>query len=190
MRKTVEVTAVFALATAMALAGCSERTPTGPSADGATPFFTRAPAAGYDVLRRSTPLAHDVTVVGVVGPEGGRLDVAEAGVTLVIPAGALTRPTRITMTALAGDATAVEFAPHGLEFDIPARIHVRAEGTGAEGTLWRTPNGTTLDSFLGVYFEGRAGVGAEPLETIPTFVLDGAIVFEVEHFSGYATASG
>ena len=33
-------------------------------------------------------------------------------------------------------------------------------------------------------------LGVDPRENIPTILLDGAIVFEVGHFSGYATASG
>ena len=126
----------------------------------------------------------------VVGPEGALLEIPEAGISFVIPRNALAEPTTITMTALSGDASAVEFAPHGLEFRIPATMHVRAEGTMAEELAVEHAQGVTLDSFLGVYFEGDPGFGVEPLETIPTIYLDGAIVFEVAHFSGYATASG
>jgi hypothetical protein len=52
--------------------------------------------------------------VRIVGPEGGTL---QAGAhTLVIPPGALDRPTVITAEMPAGLEVLVEFRPHGLEF--------------------------------------------------------------------------
>ena len=94
------------------------------------------------------------------------------------------------MTAVSGDAMAVEFAPHGLEFEIPATMHVGARGTPAEEQLLHRADGVPLDSFLGVYFDGNPKVGVDPLENIATYLLDGAIVFQVGHFSGYVIATG
>ncbi len=190
MRRTVEFAAAFALAASVTLVGCTESSPTTLSDDLSTSFFARPPAPGFDALRRAAPLAHDVTVTRLIGPEGGRIAIPEAGITFVVPPNALGEATEITMKALAGEATAVEFAPHGLEFDVPASMHVRPEGTLAEPTWLQRPNGTSLDRFMGVYFEGDPDLGVEPVENIPTYVQDGAIVFDVQHFSGYVTASG
>jgi hypothetical protein len=188
MRRTVESAAVFALAACLVLVGCSVESPTTPI--NGTSFFREAPAAGFDVLRRNSQLATDVSETRVIGPEGGRIDIAGAGISFVVPPGALTEARSITMTAVAGDAMAVEFAPHGLRFDAPATLHMRTRGTRAESKLRGTPNGARLDSFLGVYFDGRPERGVDPLENIAARLLDGAIVFEVSHFSGYACASG
>ena len=47
-----------------------------------------------------------------------------------------------------------------------------------------------LDRFLGVYFAGDEASGYEALENLDAYLLDGSIVFEIEHFSGYVCASG
>ncbi len=136
------------------------------------------------------PLSVDLSVTRVIGRDGGRLEIAEAGISFVIPPDALMEATTITMTALAGDAMAVEFAPRGLEFEIPATVHIRARGTPAEERVLQKDEGEPLDSFLGVYFDGDPQVGVDPLENIATYLLEGAIVFEIGHFSGYVCASG
>ena len=190
MRRTVEFAAVFVLTASLTLVGCSDQSPTGPANDASTSFFTRPPAAGFDALRRSVPLSVDLSVTRVIGPDGGRLEIRPAGISFLVPPNALMEATTITMTALAGDAMAVEFAPHGLEFEIPATVHMRTRGTPAEERVLQKGDGEPLDSFLGVYFDGDPKVGVDPLENIATYLLDGAIVFEIGHFSGYVCASG
>ena len=190
MRRTVELTAVIVLAASLTLVACSDQSPTSPVNDASTSFFTRPPAAGFDALRRNVPLSVDISVTRVIGRDGGRLEIDEAGIAFSIPPNALTEATTITMTALAGDAVAVEFAPHGLEFEIPATMRMRVSGTPAEEQLLYRIDWAPLDSFLGVYFDGNPKVGVDPLENIATYLLHGAIVFQVGHFSGYVVATG
>ena len=210
-------TVALALAAGLAAAGCSDiRTPTESPPDPIQPqpFFSYAPATGFDALRRHEPLLTDVSTSQVIGVEGGEIVIPTAGVSLVVPALALSADTQITVTALAGDAVAFEFAPHGLQFLVPAAIRVRVEGTEAEDELEDLLEDTSsghdrdddeedlddldsgsfvvpLNSFIGVYFEGDPSLGVvEPLERIDTFLQDGHIVFPIQHFSGYVTASG
>ena len=190
MRKTVRIAAAFALATSAVMTGCSEQLPTTPMDDLEASFFLHPPAPGFDALTRNVPLARDVAITRLVGAAGGRLDIDEAGISFVIPPNALSEETWITMTAIEGEAMAVEFAPHGLEFAVPSTLHFRARGTPAETEILQRPNGASLERFLGVYYRGDPLIGVEPLENISTYVLDGSIVFDIEHFSGYVCASG
>ncbi len=190
MRRTVEVTAAVVMAASVALSACSDQFPTDPVSQTSHPFFTRPPAEGFDVLRRDAPLASEVALTRVIGPEGGEIRLEEAGFALVIPPGALLKPTAITMTAPISDALAVEFAPHGLRFEVPTTLLVDPGGGAAGLELRNKLDGEQLDSFLGIYFEGDPNAGIEPLETISTYRLDGNIAFSVGHFSGYIVATG
>lgn len=190
MRRTVDFAAVFTLTAMLALTGCTD--PTLPADHSAESFFSRPPAPGFDATRRSVALPAPLSTSRAIGPDGGEIRIAAAGVTFVVPAGALDQVTDITVTALAGDALAFEFAPHGLEFARPASIRVDVAGTEAEHLLEsgdRTVR-RPLDRFLGVYFTGDEVSGYEALENLGTYLLDGSIVFEIEHFSGYVCASG
>lgn len=194
MRRMVEVAAVLTLATTtLVLSSCTAPSQTTHFPEEVTRFFTRPPAEGFDVMVRDVPLGAERAATAVIGPEGGRLEIADAGVALVVPPSALDRPVELTLRALAGEAVAFEFAPHGLTFARPAEVHVRAEGTPAAtllgGAASRT-GGSALAGFMGVYFEGDPALGVEPLETLETYLRDDAIVFEIDHFSGYACASG
>ena len=190
MRRTVELTAVIVLSASFTLVACSDRSPTGPVDDASTSFFTRPPAVGFDVLRRNTPLSVDLSVTRTIGPEGGLLEIEGAGIAFVIPQNALGKATTITMSAPAGDAMVVDFAPYGLELEVPAMIRVRGEGTRAEELILQKGNGAELDSVLGVHYNGNPDTGVEPLESIDTYVNDGAIVFVVRRLSGYVVATG
>jgi len=192
MRRTVEFAAAFALAASAALAGCTDQTlPLEPANGNAESFFTQAPAPGFDVLRRNAPLTAAVSATGVIGPEGGEIALQGAGISLVVPPGALSESTEITVHAPIGDAVAFQFAPHGLVFDVPASIQVDSRMTNADRFLDETERGgSPLDHIMGVYFTGDPGVGVEPLENLEAYFRDGSIVFDIGHFSGYACASG
>lgn len=189
MRRTVDFAAVFTLVATMALAGCSP-TPTLPGEPAADAFFSRPPAPGFDALERKAPLPVELTASRTIGPEGGQIRLADAGLRFVVPPGALAEDTRISVRALAGAALAFEFEPHGLEFSTPASIHVDIAGTKAEAFQLDGAPRRPLDRFLGVYFTGDERSGFEPRENLATYLLDGAIVFDIEHFSGYVCASG
>ena len=97
------------------------------------PFFSKQPAEGFTVLRRTKPLSRSVSVTETVGAKGGKIKLKAAGVTLEIPAGALSANTTISITAPAGNAVAFQFSPHGLQFGTPASIRLDVKGTTAEG---------------------------------------------------------
>ena len=194
MRRTIQTSVAFAIAAALTVTGC---TPVGlPTSadDGESPFFTTPPAPGFGAMRRALPLTSDEVVTMRIGADGGRIDLPRAGASFVVPAGALDAETEITMRALAGEVIAFEFAPHGLTFRLPASVHVHAAGTEAEPLLTDPARtllqGRPLDGYLGVYFEGDPASGVEPLETIETRLEGDHLVYDVEHFSGYVSASG
>ena len=61
---------------------------------------------------------------------------------------------------------------------------------GEEEVLAGTKIRRHLLGLLGVYFVGNSTSGVTPVETLPLYMEDGAVVLEITHFSGYAVASG
>jgi hypothetical protein len=182
------------------VAGCAD-VPTSPLADEfesivQAPFFERAPAPGFDVLKRTLPLDTDVTVDAVIGEQGGWIRLDQAGISVFFPKGALMSETHVSLTAFAGDRVAFEFAPHGLTFDRPVELRIDARVTEAVARLGTTQADETpvglapREDFLGVYFEGKNRRGVRALETFPVSQDENDLVFETVHFSGYACASG
>ena len=157
-------------------------------------FFSRPPAPGFDAVARLVPLEQELVVSRTIGTEGGRLEIAEAGVTFVVPEGALSRPVEITMTALAGREMAFDFQRHALRCRRRTTIEVRVGSTAAAGRLPAdgpaAVRGAGLERFLGVYFDGDPAEGVEPLETLPAYRSRDAVAFDVNHFSGYVCATG
>jgi len=82
-------------------------------------------------LQRTTPLAAPITVSRDIGADGGTLAIPEAGVTVLVPRGALAQTTTITMTARAGSLVAYDFAPHGITFAKPLVFSQQLKGTNA-----------------------------------------------------------
>ncbi len=192
MRRTVEIIAATTVAATLALGGCTESSiPTQPVDEPA--FFSHEPAPGFSVIRRDAPLASDYSVTRTVGPEGGELELAEAGIRLSVPAGALDRATEITLRARAGSAMAFELAPGGLELDVAATVEVSAVGTQVHALVAGAEPGSTLDGVLGVVFEDEREGPVEPVGVLRAVRSDDAHAIVVQIMSllgGYATASG
>ena len=96
-----------------------------------------------------------------------------------------------------GSVVAFEFGKHGLTFHVPIEIRIagdRLAGSwlehGAEDIVSGSDMRSYLEELLGVYFVGDPTSGVTPVETLPIYIDDGFVVFEVTHFSGYAVASG
>ena len=84
-------------------------------------------------LLRKTPLPSAVTASATIGPLGGVLALPSAGLTVVVPPLAVTKPTKMSVTAVAGSSVAYEFEPHGIKFTIPLGGDAVLEGdAGAE----------------------------------------------------------
>jgi hypothetical protein len=108
---------VVALCLSLAIA-CGDHTPTAaPQPPQADLIGSLVGATGL-LKCSSVPFAQDVETIG----SGGGV-LSAGGHTLVIPAGALSVPTKITMTVPTGlSVNAVEFEPEGLQFARPASL--------------------------------------------------------------------
>lgn len=142
------------------------------------------------VLQRLQPLPSGVTTTQIVGSGGGIVRLPAAGLTVTIPAGALTLPTPITVTAVAGRGVAYEFGPHGIQFAKPVTLAQDLSGTTVgsatllqhvtlEGGYYKSST-DLLSGLLGVL---RAVVS----ELLPTTVDASSLIvrFNIKHFSGY-----
>ena len=144
MKPTLRHLAALAFG-ALALVSCGIDQPTAvprpeasaPGAPNASLLTTLTSLLTVDGLQRTTPLAAPITVSKAIGVEGGMLSIPEAGVTVVVPRGALAQPTTITMTARAGSLVAYDFAPHGITFAKPLAFSQELRGTNA--TLLSAP---------------------------------------------------
>ena len=125
------------------------------------------------VLTRDEPLEREEVVSQWIGRYGGVIRLPRAGLTVVVPYGALDRYTRITVTAPKGDLMGYEFAPHGLQFDRPVTLFQEVTEKEAEGGL------------QGIYFDGDLLPEVTVLEVLPVATIGDQAVFRIEHFSGY-----
>ena len=198
---------VLAIAGGALASGCGDSlTNASEPVDGPQPqlgaFFSTAPAPGMTVMRRTEKLEKDETVTGqFTYYETGWLSLPEAGIHIYIPEGAVMSKERvaITLTALAGDAVAFEFSPHGITFAKPLQIRVDVDDTEAEYLEYKDPPNGKLSDMIGVYYEWNDAGQAVPVEKFPVYWNDmghdngpgdedGVIEFFTNHFSGYAIA--
>jgi hypothetical protein len=141
------------------------------------------------LLKRTEPLTEALTASAVIGPQGGRLQIREAGLRVDFPRGAVSSPTRITVTALRGSNVAYVFEPHGITFEEPVTISQSLRQTAA----WKTP---LADHLQGSYFErllvDPTETFAHSLENRPARLKDlkTRLEFSIEHFSGYMVSTG
>ena len=141
-----------------------------------------------DLLQRLLPLAQNQSAAATIGPAGGSIRIAQAGMTITFPAGAVAEPVAIRVTALAGSNVAYTFEPHGLVF--PKRP-VITQDLGVTQVVQRLLLARQME---GVYFASEAqisGSTATVQEAIPATVdlLRLRMSFPVAHFSGYAAST-
>lgn len=195
-RRLVQVVAV------VAVLGCADhQSPTGPRprAEPSRPALATAPTAPVTrapVLLRTDPLGSDVLVSMILWPGGGMLKVAQAGLTVTFPAGAVSVPTQLSVRAHAGKLVVYTFEPHGITFGAPITLHQTLRGTSAEldPVLQQQLQGGYLAGDLGDI--DAAGIGSFA-ETFPAKLfmdnrksMPTQVSFQTTHFSGYAFASG
>jgi ZU5 domain-containing protein len=136
-------------------------------------------------VTRNAALAKDISVSAVIGKAGGTLTIPDAGLTLVVPAGAVTSNTKFTATALAGRVVAYEFEPHGTRFATPLQLTQDLRKVSLLAAL-------TSPLMDGAYFTDRSNVNqalglALVSELLPATVdlLHSRVTFPIKHFSGY-----
>lgn len=140
------------------------------------------------VLQRAQALSSNITQSKWIGYGGGQVSIPAAGITLTVPAGAVSVPTLITVTALAGRGVAYEFGPHGTTFNKPLTIRQDLSVTNVDSRMLQ------YLKFNGGYFSERksllAGLLAIVIELLPatTNASSGTVQFDVTHFSGYLIA--
>jgi hypothetical protein len=146
------------------------------------------------VLKRTAYLANDISASALIGPEGGEIKIDAAGGKIEFPAGALQKPTLITMTAKAGWNVAYEFEPHGLKFDADVKIQQDLRVTLAD----RNPS--LVAKLQGAYYKNLDASFIDPWKLLATVrevcpvevdkVSKRLAKFYIRHFSGYLMSSG
>jgi hypothetical protein len=192
---------LVALAVALVtVASCTSDQPTSPAAPSLAPT-AQAPSAdllgtvtglvssilNVEGLQRTSALAAPITVTKTIGSAGGTLTIPQAGVTVVVPAGALSKNTAITMTARAGKLIAYDFAPHGITFAKPLQFSQNLKGTNA--SLLSVPFlklGYYKDASL---LTKTGGLVSELLGGVVN-VLEWKFTGSIPHFSGYMVTCG
>jgi len=136
-------------------------------------------------VTRTTALSKDVTVSAVIGKAGGTITIPDAGLTLVVPPGAVSSNTKFTATAVAGRMVAYEFEPHGTKFAVPLQFSQDLRKVTLVSTL-------TAPFLNGAYFSSRDNLNqtlgiAAVTELLPATVdlLKLRVSFPIKHFSGY-----
>jgi hypothetical protein len=168
LKRSLRTSALALAGILIGIGGCSE-----------SPAAPAAHTDGLQVLElRSAPRFDASGVSGeVVGPAGGVV-VGPGGVTLSFPAGALARPTYVSLRT-STEVVGVEILPHGLTF-----------AAGYEPTLTLPYGGADVSGFSRlnvVYVDGGA-----IQEVLSTSVSTGAhtLTARLPHFSLYAGAGG
>jgi hypothetical protein len=138
-------------------------------------------------ILRTTPLAYPITVRKTIGRSGGVLSIPAAGVTVVVPAGALDADTEITMTARAGYLLAYDFEPHGVTFNVPLAFNQSLSNTNA-GLL--SPLGLSLGYYSDPSLLGKTTALVSEVVTGLTSILTRTFTAPIKHFSGYVVICG
>ena len=136
---------------------------------------------------RTQPLSQPITVRKTIGRAGGSLSIPEAGISVIVPYGALDQDTEITMTARAGYLLAYDFAPHGVTFNVPLVFRQSLNNTNA-GLL------SPLSLQLGYYEDpsllGKTTALVSELVGGVTNILSRTFTAPIKHFSGYIVICG
>jgi hypothetical protein len=177
--------------------------PAGQSSHGSTDL-NRGSRVDHDIdpavqtvvaLKRSLLLARDVSQTAVIGPGGGMISIAAAGVTVVFPPGALRARTSITLTAKAGWDVAYEFAPHGITFAAPVMIQQDLKYTQARSArdAKNVQAGYYPENLGGIFLDDRRSIArVSELRSVDLDYPPNPHVawFYIRHFSGYLMSEG
>ncbi len=195
MKGKLMIAGIAAVALGLAAAACADvaRAPVAPTAEAAArqpaaPLFGKsATKVRVSAIRWQKALKNDATASAVIGAEGGALVLPATGLRLVVPAGAVARPTRFAVTALAGKLAAYDFEPAGSVFPVALRVEQDLSFVDAK-------HGNPAQALAG-YFSDRADVdqtsaSGQVAEVVPITWSSGTLAFPVRHFSGYIMSWG
>jgi ZU5 domain len=126
------------------------------------------------------PLRQAITAAATIGVNGGVIRIPETGFELQVPAGAVDKDVRFSVTAIPGSTVAYEFAPHGMTFKAPLKFRQSVLTTSIG---WgQTVRGGYFTDAGKIDAKGRK---ATVLEQMPARIDGTWVVFEIWHFSGY-----
>jgi hypothetical protein len=137
-------------------------------------------------LLRNSSLSSNVTVSKNIGILGGAIAIPSAGITLVVPALALSSTKTISVTALAGNQVAYEFSPHGTTFNVPLVMLQDLSNTQAQTGGLVNP----LNLSLGYFPNSSLPTTVTELLGVNVNLLTQIGVSTIWHFSGYIVATG
>lgn len=192
-RRTLSQAAILIAAAIVAACGGDQALLVSPHLEGALPLGIVANPAGAAVspVHRAIALSQDESWSFDVGPSGTSVRNAATGLTITVPAGAVTTPTHITVIALKGAPLAYRFEPHGLQFARPIQL-----SQSLRGLKLRQSDSPIPGLFAGYFSEDSLATDALTGEArvheilpIQIDVRGQSAVFSVRHFSGYTVAS-
>ena len=182
MKRTFRTAAALLVSIAAASVGCNYDGSSAPRSVNLTRGDRAIAALDIQLMspaERTTPLEADVVWSFSAGPDGAVSSNAVAGLTIVVPAGALSTTQTISVTALAGNHVAYRFEPH-LEFGTKVRLvqnlwMIRAPWLGLAGGHFGGDSPEFATSVVRI------------TESVPAIIsiLDGTLSFQVQHFSGW-----
>ena len=187
-RAAIPLTAVTLL---VAAAGCSSDVITAPDSAFVRRDALVTPAVATGLLR-TKPLLTRQTASATIGPGGGTLSLPEAGLRVVVPMGALSTPTKLSVTANPGVIVAYTFQPHGTVFNAPLVLTQDLTNTAWVGSFWYQPplkagyfaDESQLTATTTRLYVNEVLPVTTDIRTTPT------ATFNVYHFSGYIIATG
>lgn len=142
-------------------------------------------------VRRQQPMARDVSWSFDVDERGSTVRHAQTGLTITVPAGAVSGPTHITVFALRGAPLAYRFEPHGLQFAQPIQLT-----QSLHGLLLGSASQPIPQLFAGYFADDSLAAdsttgNARVMEILPVQidVRGHNAILSVRHFSGYTVAS-
>lgn len=208
----------FVLLFTVAAMGCSEGLPTGPAPvvpmapaqaqdgllSGLIGLVTNLVGSLLKVIEfRSDPNGIPVDAVkwewrhetrsvsGIIGSDGGTLYMPSSDFSITFPAGALSKPTYISITSDGGSYVSYDMRPHGIQFAKPVIVTQSLKNTSVFGTS------DALNAF-GAYFPQDQIDLTNPraLEIETTHIFSNSKgepeieIWQLNHFSRYMLASG
>ena len=182
--------ASLALVGAAVLAAACSSDPLTPSVEVERRANSLPKPAVVKLLERTAPLQATERATLTVSPgKGGTLTLPNAGLTIVVPVGAVKGTLTISVTAAPGKAVAYDFEPHGTKFG-RALTFIQ----DLDKTTWKNFGLSTL--WGGYYPTGYddANLRAIITESFPVRISGtskgNTASFDIWHFSGYTISTG
>ena len=209
MRKRLLGIVGAALIASAVVAGCADRAPTAPVVPSAATQPSNSLLGGLlggvigtvgkllnivvTLVERPTALSQDIVWSFDAGPGGAISGNRQAGLSITVPPGALSKDVRITVTVKAGKVYNYQFAPEGLQFALPVVVTQDVSDNSLIGSLLGGLLGSSKTAKGAYYaaptlqYDPRTG-SATVNELEPTVNAGGLLSFQIRHFSGYTVA--